>query len=849
MVGRTKELAELRAAFDAAAGGRGLLLCVSGEPGAGKTTLVEEFLAGLADSGRSCYAARGRCSERLSFAEPYLPIRDVVDALIREPADGSTAQVMKLVAPTWYINQVEPSAGDASGADLRAASRERMKREFSDLLRELSRRRPVVLAFDDVHWADTSSVDLLAHLAAGLESMPVLIVATYHPAELLRSKHPFLDLKLDLQDRGVCGEILLGRLSREDVDGYLALEFPGHSFPAAFADLLHARTDGSALFLADLLRYLRDRGVIALEAGAPEGHWVLGQAVPDIERDLPDSVRGMIRRRIDQLSEDDPWLLAAASVQGCDFEAAVVARALALDATEVSRRLDALESSHGFVRIEGEKELPDRTPTRRYRFAHTLYQNAFYASLGPNRRTSLSGAVAQALESCYGEGKAGRPANLALLFEAAQDLPRAVDYFLLASQNAAALFADRETETLARQGIQLLDTLPGLPDRAQKEMLLRLLLGHSLAVTQGPAALETVKNIARARQLAEQMREAPQLFSSVWSLWEHYFGVGELDTARQLAEQLRHLAEKAQDPILRLGACHAQGWTLFDVGKLVAANDLFERGIAIHEPVRHSGCRSLYGLDPGLYCRSGSVDALWLLGYPDRALRRLLETLNLAQTSDPRSKAFVLLAAAELLHFRREAGRSRQWAEAAVLYCEDQGLSPHREWAAVWLGAALAGQGAVEDGVARMRAALDALRSLRTETSFSFYLALMAEAQAKGGQVEAALATLEEAFSRAQQTGQHRFEAEQRRLKGEFLLRQAARAEAEACFLEALDVARRQRARSLELRAATSIGRLFEQQGEKEKARQILTPVCDWFTEGFDTPDLKDAKALLKQLS
>src|SRR5262249_47938505 len=258
---------------------------------------------------------------------------------------------------------------------------------------------------------------LLAYLGSRCASQRFLLVLTYRPTDLLLSNHPFVPVKQDLQARGVCREVALELLVRRDVERYLALEFPEHRFPQDVAALIHDKTEGNPLFMVDLLRHLRDRQVLAQE----QGRWVLAQSLPDLQRELPESVKSMIERKIGQLGEADRRLLVAASVQGYDFDAAVVSKALGLDAAEVEEQFEGLERVHAFVRLVREHEFPDRTLTLRYRFVHVLYQNALYASLRPTRRASLSAAVAQALVGHYGDKNAVVAAELALLWEAARE--------------------------------------------------------------------------------------------------------------------------------------------------------------------------------------------------------------------------------------------------------------------------------------------------------------------------------------------------------------------------------------------------------------------------------------------
>ena len=443
-VGRQRERAQLRAGFDAAVSGRGLLLCVSGEPGIGKTTLVEDFLSQVTAHMR-CTVARGRCSERLAGTEAYLPLLEALESLLLSGSNPSAARVMKQFAPTWYAQVAPPfSEGEETARlinQLRTASQEHMKRELGGFLQELALLGPLVLFFDDLHWADVSTIDVLSFLAARFDALNVLIVVTYRPSDLVLLKHPFLQIKPDLQARGACRELVLEFLSQQEVAEYMALEFPGHRFPPEFPQLIHAKTEGSPLFMADLVRYLRDRGVVALEESAQDAgsrRWTLAQDLPAIERDLPQSVKGMIERKIAQLGEEDHKLLLAASVQGYEFDSAVVAQVLEMEADEVEERLERLDRVYAFVRLASEKEFPNRTLTLHYRFVHVLYQDALYGSLRTTRRVTLNREVACALEGVYDKQCASIAGELAVLWEAARDEKRAAEYFRLATERAAA---------------------------------------------------------------------------------------------------------------------------------------------------------------------------------------------------------------------------------------------------------------------------------------------------------------------------------------------------------------------------------------------------------------------------
>jgi predicted ATPase len=850
-VGRGPELTALRSGFESAAAGCGLVLCVTGEPGIGKTTLVEDFLAELAGGDRPHGLARGRCSERLAGTEAYLPFLEALDSLIQGPGGAAAAQALKAVAPTWYVQLVPLAADDPPLAcaleEAKAASQERRKREFGALLHEVSRRHPVVVFLDDVHWADPSSVDLLAYLGGKCAGLRVLLVLTYRPSDLVLAKHPFGPVKLDLQGRGICREISLPFLSRGDFDRYLALAFAGHQFPDELAAVLHSRTEGNPLFMVDLLRYLRDRGVIVQD----QGRWALVRAVPDLQRELPESVRGMIRRKVDQLDTADRHLLMAASVQGPEFDSAVVAEVLGREAADVEEGLDVLERVHCMVRLIRELTFPDRTLTLRYGFVHVLYQNDLYAALQPTRKAAWSAAAARALLGHYGEKSAGLAAELAMLFEAARDPERAADHYVVAAQNAARLFAHHEAVVLARRGLALLRALPDTSDRARRELPLQVTLGMQLQVVQGYATPEAERTYDRARALCERVQDGPSLFLVLWGLWMLDEVRSNLGKSPELGERLLALARQAQDRAQLLQAHMALAVTSFSLGDLVATRANAEQGVALYDPLRHSGHAHLYGQDPRVGCLAFGAVAVWLLGYPDQAIERSREAVALGgELGHPTTRALALYFASMLQQYCRDAPAVQESAEATAAIGDEHGLSLWIANGLVMRGWALAEQGACAGGVAMLRQGLTEWAATGAETHRTYFLGLLAEALGRGGQIEEGLGVLTEALALTHRTGTVFYAAELHRLRGEFLLRQAATEgvgrEAEACFRQALTIARRQHAKSLELRAVMSLTRLYHKQNRQAERRTSLAECYNWFTEGFETRDLREAKAMLE---
>ena len=853
IVGRKREHEQLTALWNSAVAGHGRMCCVSGEPGIGKTALVEDFLSGLVASGHSCMMARGHCSERLAGTQAYSPLLEALEGMQR--AAGSVAETMRRVAPTWY-SQVATNGQDNATADRpqtdrprvdRPYSQERIERELTAFFGELSRRQAVVLLLEDLHWADLSTVDLLATLADRITSLRLLVLITYRPSDLLLAKHPFLKLKQDLQARGIAHEIKLDFLSREEVGEYIDLEFPQHRLPPELGKMIHAKTEGSPLFMTDLLRYLRDQQIIARESS----RWVLGRSLPEIERDLPESTRAMIERVIDRLAEHDRGLLVAASVQGHEFDSAVIARALGLDDAGVEERLEVLERVHQFVVLVEEREFPTRALTLRYRFTHVLYQNALYATLGPARRVALSNAVATALLALYGEQSAMVASDLARLFEVGRNFLRAAECYLIAAKNASLIFAAREAAALARQGSSVIRSAPQTPERNEIEFSLQLELGNALLVSLGYGAPEVGELYGRAYDLCHHVDQPAQLLPILYGLWISHLIRGKIERALGFGNDFLKLAQRVQSPAVVAGE-RMVGCPLFYLGQLTQARPYFERAISLYDPAQHRSLAWLYGQEPGMTALSYSAWMLWLLGYPDQAAEHNRESLKLARAVEHAlSRGHGLYFAGIHAYLCRDWGALGELADELVLFAEGRELAFWLPAGRILHGLMVTRQANGDAGIEEIRSGIESLTAVNTDLCLTMVYRLLADGYAQLGRLDEALAALQAGFSTTQRTREGFCEPELHRFRGELLLRQqdhGAEANAEESFLRAVDIARQQSAKSWELRASTSLSRLWVKQGKGAEALELLAPLCDWFTEGRDTADLKDARALVEEL-
>ncbi len=855
-VGRDSQRAELHHTYDRIRSGRGAIVGVTGEPGIGKTSLVDEFLNDLATSGDVPIVARGRCSERLAGAEAYLPILESLDSLLRRRHGPSLDRVIREVAPTWHaqvatssIYSAPKNAGTPQDAPA-AASQVRMKRELGALFQELSRLQPVVVFIDDLHWADVSTIDLLNYLAGRLSEMRVLVLVSYRPSDMALARHPFLSVKGELQARGLFAEISLGFLEAADVERYLALQFPRHAFPPAFAALIHTKTEGSPLFMADVIRYVRDTGGIVEQ----EGVWTLARDLPDVPRDLPESVRAMITRKVSQVDEQDRALLLAASVQGSEFDSATVAAAAGLDPALVEERLEILERVHVFVHRGDEQELPDRTITLKYRFVHVLYQNVLYASLQPTRRAALSGKVARALVDRYRTQAATLAGRLALLFEAAREFSESASYFRLAAQHAADLFAFREALNYADRGLRNLDTLPDDGLRKQLELGLQMIRGLALRSVKGWAAPELEATFARARQLCQQLDDRPELFPALWNLAFFNMIRGDLALVREQTATLMAQAEASANPAFLMAVHHVDGVSLEFMGDFVESSRLLERARALHQPAEHQAYNATFGIDPGMVARAMSSRPLWALGYPDRALERSLETIALCRSQrQPVTHVFALIVNQGIHLYRGELADAIARGDEIMALCREYEFPQELEWARAFQGSAIASGGSAtampDEGVRQLEDALRELDRLKSGLVRTTFLSLLADAYCRVGRIEDGLRTVQEGFAHAERTLEHGFLSELYRSRGELLRRSGRYEDAEQAMVEALAQSRQRQGRGFELRAAIALASLLNDRGRADEARQVLAPVRQWFTEGEGNADLKTADTLLATLT
>jgi predicted ATPase len=734
---------------------------------------------------------------------------------------------------------------EALSREMFGATRERMLREMSEALEVLTANQPLVLILEDLHWSDSSTLDLISYLATQNQPAHLMLIGTYRPVELIVRGHPLKAVKQELLAKQRCEELPLAYLSEEAITKYLSVRFPGNRFPAGLARLIRERTEGNPLFMVNAVDYLLTSGLVVKR----EGGWDLVGEIEKVEVGVPDSIKQMIEKQIDHLEPEEQRTLEAASVAGAEFSTLAVAAGLDEPLSVVEGRCDQLARRGQFIQDCGVQELPNGEAVGRHAFIHALYQNVLYERVSTSRRIELHRRIGERGEEVYGDSARQIAAELAMHFERGRDYKSAAKYHQQAADNAIRRFAYREAVGLARRGLELLAKLPDIKEHAQQELCLQLTLGVPLFVTEGYAASSVGAAYLRARDLLHQLGETPDVAEVLWGVWAFHVLRAELATAREMSEEVLDLAERLPYSGLKMRGHLMLGVTLAHMGQFVPAIQHADAALALYDPDRYRDDVFYYAQNPRIATLCHAAWTLWFLGLFDQSLARMQEGLTLAtELSEPHGLAHTFYFSAMLHQLRREPKLAQERAEMAITVSTDHGLAMYQAHATIARGWALVEQGAKTEGVEHIRDGLAAHQATGAQVMCPHFMALLGEALGKTGHVEEGLHILDSALSMVARTGEGYYQSELYRLKGKLLLAQSPES-AEGCFLESIKTAQAQGTKSCELRAATNLARVYRDQNKQEEARALLTGVYDWFTEGSDTRDLLEAKVLLGELS
>ncbi len=841
LVGREQEVGLLLSRWEQVKDGLGQVVLLSGEPGIGKSRLVrtlKEHIAGEPHTRWEC-----RCSAYHQDSALY-PVVDLFERALQFGRDELPDQKLaKIDAALARYGLAQPEAVALWAALLSVPLREnhrplnltpqRQKQKTFEailgLLHALATEQPLVFIIEDLHWGDPSTRELLDLILEQVPTTSILMLLTFRP-----------EFRSPWGNRAHLTQLPLSRFTRRQTEVMVERVTGGKELPVELLQQVVAKTDGVPLFVEELTKMVLESGLVREQ----EDRYVLSAALPPLA--IPSTLQDSLMARLDRL----------AMVKDVAQHGAALGRTFPYELLAAVASTDETTLQGALARLVGAELLYQRgvPPDATYIFKHALIQETAYQSMLMSRRRQLHQQIAQVLVERFAGTAETQPELVAHHYTEAGLMTQAIEYWRRAGERAIQRSANPEAIAHLTRGLGVLKTLPDSPARAERELLLQIAKGVALAVSKGWASREAEETHSRALELCQHVGETPQLFTALQGLGGVCCVRGEIRRALELMEQALSLAERIHDPTLLVQGHFLVADQLFWFPELASARIHLERALALYDPDRDRSRALLsLGWDPSIASLAFLSRVLWHLGYPDEAVKCSDRALSLGdEIAHPFSQSWALSWAAALHQLRHEVGRVQELAEADIRLATEQVIPFLGAHGMVLRGWALVEQGHGAEGIAQLRDGLAAYRATGAEIERSHWNGLLAEAYELLGQPEEGLRVLVEALAEIERNGVRYYEAELHRLRGELLLKQDAAAhqhDAEIAFHQAIDVASSQHAKSLELRAALSLSRLLQRRGKRGDARRVLADVHGWFTEGFDTADLKAAKELLDELS
>ena len=838
LVGRRTEFALLQQRWRDVQEGVGHVVFVSGVPGIGKSRIVHELEKWI--DGQSHFSLRFQCLPHCTQSALFPVIRQFERLAQLTPEDSGEAKLAKietsLSQATEQVDKAVPLIAEMMSIPIEsryaplALAAEQMKTQtlfvLVELLLGLSARRPVFCLLEDAQWIDPSTQELLDLVMGKIENARVLLVVTRRPEHQMPS--------------GVHGNVsalTVSRLSRREVAEMAQLALRDQTVSTAVVKRIIDESDSIPLFVEELAR-----GVV--ESGGIDQHGTNDQRMdPSASWSVPDFLRDSLVARLDRAPQGRS-VAQMAAVVGREFSYDMLLRVSSLSNSELDSTLAHLEQSEIVQKIDNE-------PSARYVFKHALVRDAAYESLLKTTRREIHARVAATIEKEWPEIVAGQPELLAFHYSLAGNAELALRYWLVGGRRARSRSANVEATGQFQKALEFLALLPETRERRETELEIQLSLGLCFVAVRGYSADETRKSFKRARALSAQLDEPNKEIQAIFGLWGHQWMRAQHDQAIELGETLLAKAELLHDPVALAVGHRSLGSTLFTLGDLVRAREHLERAISLTQEANIEGSSLSYAVDPRIAARLMLAWDLWVLGYPGQALDNVLQALGQAtERADPYSVAFAHYVTCAVLLLRGEPQASLEHADRSLALSREHRINLYALYSRFGRGCALAKMGQWEHAIFEIRDGVEEARRSNLGYMRGFMLGWLATVQAETGDLEAALSTIDEAFEYINDVAGRVWEAELRRLRGNIMLAASpdALGDAERSYRDAIAVAQRQRACSLQLRATTSLARLLRGQGRNDEARGLLAPIYGWFTEGLDTADLREAKALLDEL-